>query len=166
MEERMEIIAGYYAGARAGLVEYVGRRTGNSSLAEDMVHDAFVRLMTTDKMLTVATLPALTYTIVRNLLADHFRRLAYNSEYVEHVCHAGTYTDNAGNLCSRHEIEECLERGIARLPEHCREVYRLHIFGGMKIAEIQQATGEDYKKLEHRLGQARKQMRLYMKRFA
>lgn len=166
MEERMEIIAGYYAGARDRLVEYVGRRIGNRFLAEDMVHDAFMRLMTTDKMLTVTTLPALTYTIVRNLLIDHFRRLAYDSQYAEHVSHTATCSDDAGSLCSRHEMEACLERGLARLPEHCREVYRLHIFGGMKIAEIQQATGEDYKKLEHRLGQARKQMRLYMKRFA
>lgn len=166
MKDRTDIIAGYYVEARAGLVELAERRTGSHALAEDMVHDAFLRLLVTDRMITETTLPALAYTIVRNLIADHFRRIAYGSEYEAHAVRTAGYADDVASLCSCREVEAWLERGIARLPERCREAYRLNVIGGMKIAEIQQATGESYKRLEHSLGMARKQMRLYMKRFA
>lgn len=105
MKERTEIIAGYYGAARNELVEFVGRRTGNRALAEDMVHDAFMRLLTTDNLLTETTLLALTYTIVRNLMADYFRRKAYAAGYEQYISHAGACADDTAGLCSRHEVE-------------------------------------------------------------
>ena len=60
----------------------------------------------------------------------------------------------------------CLERGLVRLPENCREIYRLHIYGGMKVGEISRELGEGYKSVEHRLGTARKVMREYLRCYA
>lgn len=161
-----DIIGGYYSQVRDELVGFAERRTGCHELAEDLVHDAFLRLLTSDKMLTEQTLPALVYAIVRNLLTDHYRRLAYGNGYAEHLLRTGDNGTDTASLCSLHEIEAWLERGLARLPERCREPYRLHVLGGMKISDIQRETGEDYKRLEHSLGLARKEMRLYMRRFA
>lgn len=166
MKERTDIIAGYYGAARNELVAFVERRTGSHELAEDLVHDAFLRMLTTGNLLSEATLPALAFTMVRNLLSDWFRRRAYANGYADYLMHTEHHAADAAQLCSRHEVEQWIERGMARLPEQCREPYRLHIFGGMKIAEIQHTTGQNYKQLEHCLGTARKQMRLYMKRFA
>jgi RNA polymerase sigma-70 factor (ECF subfamily) len=42
----------------------------------------------------------------------------------------------------------------------------MHIYGGMKVAEISQTLGEGYKSVEHRLGTARKTIRQYMHRYA
>ena len=61
---------------------------------------------------------------------------------------------------------EQLERGLARLPENCREIYRLHIYDGMKVGEISRELGEGYKSVEHRLGAARKAMRQYLQKYA
>jgi RNA polymerase sigma-70 factor (ECF subfamily) len=61
---------------------------------------------------------------------------------------------------------EQLERGLARLPENCREIYRMHIYDGMKVGEISRALGEGYKSVEHRLGSARKAMRHYLRKYA
>ena len=58
------------------------------------------------------------------------------------------------------------ENGLARLPENCREVYRLHIYGGMKVSEISQQLNEGYKSVENRLGTARKAIRQYLKMYA
>ena len=52
---------------------------------------------------------------------------------------------------------------MARLPEECREVYRLHIYGGMKASEISDYLGENYKRVEYRLGIARRTVRQYFK---
>jgi len=70
------------------------------------------------------------------------------------------------SVFSAHEIAEQMERGLARLPENCREVYRLHIYGGMKVGEISQQLGEGYKSIEHRLGTARKTIRQYLRKYA
>ncbi|MGN1263248.1 MAG: RNA polymerase sigma factor [Prevotella sp.] len=164
MDGRKEIIERYYNSARNELVDYAERRSGNRDVAEDVVQDAFVRLLSADCLLSEATLPALTFTIVRNLLTDRYRRMAYLREYAGERLHTATPAGDAAELCSRHEVEQWLERGMARLPEKSAEAYRLHIMGGMKIGDIRKATGHDYKQLERWLGAARKQMRQYMKR--
>ena len=61
---------------------------------------------------------------------------------------------------------ERLERGLARLPKNCREVYRLHVYDGMKVSEISQQLNEGYKSVENRLGIARKAIRQYLKMYA
>lgn len=166
MSRRSDMVAGYYETARDNIVAFVERRTADRALAEDIVQDAFLRLLTSGGMIAVTTLPALAFTVVRNLLADHFRRLSCAREYAGEKVHAARHAADASCLCSRHEVEQWLERGMARLPERCREAYRLHVVDGMKISEIRRATGYDYKQLERNLGLARRQMRLYMKRFA
>ena len=70
------------------------------------------------------------------------------------------------SVFSAREIMEQLERGLARLPENCREVYRLHIYGSMKVGEISTQLNEGYKSVEHRLGAARKAMRQYLRKYA
>jgi RNA polymerase sigma-70 factor (ECF subfamily) len=74
--------------------------------------------------------------------------------------------DSVESVLSIREITEQLERGLARVPENCREVYRLHIYGGMKVADISQTLGEGYKSVEYRLGTARKAVRQTLKKYA
>ena len=164
MDVRKEIIERYYNSARNELVDYAERRTGNRDMAEDVVQDAFVRLLTNECLISETTLPTLAFTIVRNLITDRFRRLAYIREYAGEMMHTETPAGDTAELCSRHEVEQWLERGMAQLPDNAAETYRMHIMGGMKIGDIQKATGHNYKQLERWLGAARKQMRQYMKR--
>ena len=57
-----------------------------------------------------------------------------------------------------------MERSLARLPQLCRQVYRLHIYDGMKVSEIAERLQLPYKQVEYRLGQARKEVRRMMRR--
>jgi RNA polymerase sigma-70 factor (ECF subfamily) len=66
------------------------------------------------------------------------------------------------SVFSVRDLEERLERGLARIPENCREIYRLHVYGDMKVSEISEQLGENYKSVEYRLGTARREMRRYM----
>ena len=63
-------LTNYYVTHRDELLAYVSSRLGNSVEAEDLVQNVFLRLLTSDKMITDITLPALVYTIARNLIAD------------------------------------------------------------------------------------------------
>lgn len=154
-----DFIASYYTSHRDELLAFVSSRLGGSSEAEDIVQNVFLRLLTSDKMITEITLPALVYTIAQRLIIDYYRRRATFEQYEHYLKNTDETDDSVESILSIREITEQLERGLARVPENCREVYRLHIYGGMKVAEISKTLGEGYKSVEYRLGTARKAVR-------
>ncbi len=158
------LITEYYISHRDELLAFVSSRLGGSDFAEDIVQNVFLKLLTTDKMISEVTLPSLVYTVARNLITDYYRRHTNYEEYEHYIKSQGLSSQES--VFSIREITERLERGLARLPENCREIYRMHIYGGMKVSEISQELGEGYKSVEHRLGFARKAMRQYLWRYA
>ena len=158
------LITEYYISHRDELLAFVSSRLGGNDFAEDIVQNVFLKLLTTDKMISEVTLPSLVYTIARNLITDYYRRHTNYEEYEHYIKSQGIRSQES--VFSVREITERLERGLARLPENCREIYRMHIYDGMKVSEISQELGEGYKSVEHRLGFARKAMRQYLWRYA
>ena len=152
-------LTNYYVTHRDELLAYVSSRLGNSVEAEDLVQNVVLRLLTSDKMITNITLPALVYTIARHLIADYYRRRTHFEVYEHYLKNTDSIDESAESILSIRDITEQLERGLARVPENCREIYRLHVYGGMKVAEISEHLGEGYKSVEHRLGTARKLVR-------
>ena len=161
-----QLITNYYIAHRDELLTFASSRLGDSRLAEDIVQDVFLRLLSTDKMITEVTLPALVYTITRNLINDYYRRHTTYEQYEHYIKGVCSEVTTMESVFSAFEIMERLERGLVRLPENCREIYRLHIYGGMKVGEISRELGEGFKSVEHRLGTARKVMREYLRCYA
>ena len=159
-------LTNYYVTHRDELLAYVSSRLGHSVEAEDIVQNIFLRLLTTDKLVTDVTLHALVYTIARHLIADFYRRRNHHEAYEHYLKNTDSIDDSAESVLSIRDITELLERGLARVPENCREIYRLHIYGGMKVAEISEHLGEGYKSVEHRLGAARKLVRQQLRGIA
>lgn len=159
-------LTNYYITHRDELLAYASSRLGNSVEAEDLVQNVFLRLLTSDRMITEVTLPALVYTIARNLITDFYRRRTHFDDYEHYLKNTDSIEESAESILSIRDITEQLERGLARVPENCREIYRLHIYGGMKVAEISQRLGEGYKSVEHRLGAARKAVRQQLRDIA
>ena len=160
------VIETYYIAHRDELLAFVSSRLGGSDEAEDIVQNVFLRLLTSDKLITEITLPALVYTMTRHLITDYFRRHTTFEQYEHYIKGVCSEAITMESVFSAKEIMERLERGLARLPQKCREVYRLHIYEGMKVSEISQQLGENYKSVEHRLGFARKSIRQYLRRSA
>ena len=161
-----QLITNYYITHRDELLVFASSRLGDSRLAEDIVQDVFLRLLSTDKMITEVTLPALVYTIIRNLINDYYRRHTNYEQYEHYIKGVCSEVTTSESVFSAFDIMERLERGMVRLPENCREIYRLHIYGGMKVGEISRELGEGYKSVEHRLGIARKVIREYLRCYA
>lgn len=166
MNNNYLLISNYYNAHRGELLAFVSSRLQGSNMAEDIVQDVFFKLLTTDKMISEVTLPALVYTIARNLITCYYRRRTSHEKALHFIRCFSADTVSAESLLSMHEIIERLEHSLARLPENCREVYRLHIYDGMKVSEISQQLNEGYKSVEHRLGFARKNIRHYLQRYA
>lgn len=160
------LIETYYRDHRDELLAFVSSRLGGAVEAEDIVQNVFLRLLTTDKMITEITLPALTYTIARNLISDYYRRRNTYEEFEHFIKRSSDDYSSMESVISAKELTELLERGLARIPENFREIYRMHIYGGMKVGEISQTLGEGYKSVEHRLGVARKALRSFLENYA
>ncbi len=161
------IIADYYSEHYNELKLYVMSRSLPADEAEDIVQNIFVRLLRGDKMITPVTLPCFVYTIAKNLIIDYYRRKHKIEEY-EHFLGAsdwmGRYDIDGESVFSAQQINEILERGIARLTEKRSKVYRLNLFEGMQVSEIAQSLNLGYKAAENRLTLARKEIRDYMKK--
>ncbi len=157
------LISNYYSLHRNELLAYASSRLGDKDEAEDLVQNTYLRVLTTDKMLTAHTLPALVYTICRNLINDYYRRRAFHYEYEHYIKSSQIGEISMESVFFAADIIERMERGLARRPKKCREIYRMHILGGMRVSEISEQTGQKYKTVENRLGMARKQMRSYLR---
>lgn len=158
-------IAEYYSAHREELCAFAAKRLKFAYEAEDIVHNAFLKLLTADKMITPVTLPCLVFTMMRNLISDNWRRHKSLDEF-EHVLSSVEMVDHqdAASVYSATELNRLLERGIARLSDRQREVYRLNVIDGMKVSEIAVTLNIGYKSAEHRLGDARKEVRGYLSR--
>ena len=145
------------------MLAYASTRLGDSDEAEDLVQNTFLRVLTSDMLVTEQTLPALVFTICRNLVTDYYRHRASRHEYEHYIQSSYDRGMSMESVFYAADIVEAMERGMIRIPEHCRNIYRMHILGGMRVSEISEQTGEKYKTVENRLGLARKQMRNYLR---
>ena len=145
------------------MLAYASTRLGDSDEAEDLVQNTFLRILTSDMLVTEQTLPALVFTICRNLVTDYYRHRASRHEYEHYIQSSYDKGLSIESVFYSADIVEAMERGMIRIPEHCRNIYRMHILGGMRVSEISEQTGEKYKTVENRLGLARKQMRNYLR---
>lgn len=163
----LQIIEYYYQNHQAELLAFVGSRLGGKEEAEDIVQDVFLRLLQYSNPIMETTLQALAYTIARNLMNDYYRRkqwaVRHGMKPIDYKQQPVTSDDETARPLSVQEVTEFLERGLLRVPEKCRELYRMHIYDGMQVSDISHKTGENYKSVEYRLGIARKEIRHYLR---
>ena len=153
-----QLISNYYAAHRDELLSFIAVCITNATEAEDLVQDIFLRLLRGHHLITPDTLPALIYTMARHAVSDYYRRRRIYEEY-EHYIKRSDCTSEIESLISARQLMERMERSLARLPQACCEIYRLHIYDGMKVSDIARELSLPYKQVENRLGQARKAVR-------
>ena len=159
MNNQQLIITNYYAQHRGEIVDFIAVRLTDADEAEDMVQDLFLRLLRGHQLITPVTLPCLVYTMARHSIADYYRRRRVREEFEHYLI---KNTDSIGEIesvISARQLMERMERTLSRLPKACCEIYRLHIYDGLKVSDIAQQLALPYKQVENRLGQARKAVR-------
>ncbi len=159
MTNQQLIISNYYAQHRGEIVDFIAVRLADACEAEDLVQDLFLRLLRGHQLITPITLPSLVYTMARHSVADHFRRRRVREEFEHYLTKNTDSTGETESIISARQLMERMERTLARLPESCGRIYRLHIYDGLKVSDIAQQLALPYKQVENRLGQARKAVR-------
>ena len=165
MSSNNDMLVEYYTVHRDELIRFIAVRLNSIPDAEDMLHDVFLQLFTTESIISAATLHGLVYAMIRNRITDRYRHKAISKEYENAAKLEGKTTTAGCTAESRlavRDITERVERGLACIPENCREIYRMHIYAGMKTGEISRQTGDNYRSVEYRLGVARSRIRRYL----
>jgi RNA polymerase sigma-70 factor (ECF subfamily) len=124
------------------LLKFAGQHS-NDEIAEDLVQEAYLRLMRQAQAGTIDNPRAYLYKITRNLSADYLRQGQIRSRYhddsgieLELVADPQPTPDN--EFESQEKLQRCLD-ALNALPEIQRHIVLLHRIDGMSYAEIAKA---------------------------
>ncbi len=151
------------------LLSFLGRRLGSRSLAADIAHDLYVKLLRSDEDPSVRDRRAYLFTMAANLATDHIRVEKRRGEILAEA--DGVVWRQAEDLTpERHLMAKAelshMEAAVADLPERCRQVFFMSRFEGLSQPEIAQRMGigittvyKDMKRVLDALVRARRQFR-------
>lgn len=162
--DKKELIANYYTKSAEQMRAYACKVLGNMSDAEDAVQDCFLRLLRMREEIIPASLPALSYRMLRNLLCDHCRWKRAKADAYSYMEQLSLTGDDVESAVSANDLMGHLRQGMSHLPEKCRQVYRLSIEDDKKVSEIALTLDFNYKSTEYCLGKARAYMRSYLRK--
>ena len=155
--QEMTLVAEAYTRYRTLLVAYANKRTRNLADAEDVVQEAFIKIINMGDMVYAATIRNLAFTTVQNLLIDRLRRRVVVSEV-----HSYIYDIQP-------EFTEETESGIHEyawtktLPEACRKVYCMNRFEELTAEEISKELHISRRTVEAQIQKGRRRVRPYLK---
>jgi RNA polymerase sigma factor (sigma-70 family) len=133
-------------------------RTGDRALAEDVLGEAFERVLRGRRLFDRRRGGEKTwlYTIALNVLRDHMRRVDAESRALERVEAAG---GEAAPETERVEDRDRLQRALAALTAEEREAVALRYGADLSIPEVAEALGEKLTTVDGRLRRALRKLR-------
>lgn len=168
MENRIKLsdrlITEYYEEYRQSVFFYICRRIENRSDAEDLIQDAFLRLLEYRMMIRRDTLKYFHFTIVRNLLNDYLRRYYKRQEidrYLYDTLPVTTVEPESRMVADEIRKLEC--RRVSALSEQRRKVYVLSRFYDKSVLDISKDLNLSYRTVENHLFISRREVRDFIR---
>ena len=143
-----------YAAEASALFSFLAYRTGDRSLAEDLLADAFERALRGRYNPRKGSAKTWLYAIALNVLRDHMRRAAAESRAYERV-DEGVARDPFADV----EVRDELMRGLTRLSAEEREAISLRFGAGLTVPEMATVLGEPLTTVEGRVYRALRKLR-------
>ena len=168
MENRIKLsdrlITEYYEEYRQSVFFYICRRIENRSDAEDLIQDAFLRLLEYRMMIRRDTLKYFIFTIVRNLLNDYLRRYYKRQEidrYLYDTLPVTTVEPESRMVAD--ELRRLESRRVSALPEQRRKVYIMSRFQDKPADDIAEELNLSKRTVENHLFISRKEVREFIR---
>jgi RNA polymerase sigma-70 factor (ECF subfamily) len=148
-----------YAAEAAGLFSFLAYRTGDRSLAEDLLADAFERALRSRGRFDRRKGSERTwlYSIALNLLRDHARRAAAEGRALERVGGPAETAPDPG-MAGVEDRDE-VQRALATLAPEEREAIALRFGAELTVPEIAEALREPLTTVEGRVYRALRKLR-------
>jgi RNA polymerase sigma-70 factor (ECF subfamily) len=131
-----------FQGHQQELLKFAGRHT-NDEIAEDLVQEAYIRLMRQAQNEKIDNPRAYLFKVTHNLCIDYLRQGQVRSRYLdcnevglEHIADSRPEPD--ADVESQARLQHCMD-ALDSLPEAYRHVFLLHRFDGMTYNEIGEA---------------------------
>jgi len=127
-----------YAAYRGFLYQFFLKHVKIPALAEDLAQDVFVKLwMKREDLGNVENIDAWLFTLARNHLHDHYRKLSTEKKYQESVWNHLERQSNVVLLdIYKKELEQEIESLLELLSPRQKEVYILSRRDGLSLEEI------------------------------
>jgi RNA polymerase sigma-70 factor (ECF subfamily) len=132
------------------LYAFVAYRTGDPSVAEEIVGDTFERVVRTRRRFDrgKGSEQSWIYAIALNLVTDHQRRAGVERRALDG---AGPERDEAGDPLTRVADRDELSRALDRLDPEVREVLALRYGADLRLKDIAKLTGRPLSTVHERL---------------
>ncbi len=133
----------FYRATLAPLRRYLGRLLGNTPEAQDVAHDAYLRVFPAVSQNNAERPEALLYVTARRLAINRLKRRSISPLSPEGISLETTAADSpdvAHQVMARQELQ-MLEKAIAELPEGCRTVLLLRKVELLSHREIADRLG-------------------------
>lgn len=131
----LEALQAMYRRYSGPLYLYACSLTGDPARAEDLVQEAFVRLLAAARGHLRESIRPFLYAIVRNLARDESRRTSVERGHAPVLALRAARTEFTDPE-SRKRLELAVARALERLPEEQREAVVLKVYAGMTFEEI------------------------------
>lgn len=121
------------------LLRFLGKRLGSSSLASDIAHDLYIKILSAKEQSHIRDPRSYLFSMASNLALDHIRVEKRRREILEEA-EGIVWRQTDDFTPERHALARAeldyLEAAIAELPARCRQVFFLNRYEGKSHAEI------------------------------
>jgi RNA polymerase sigma-70 factor (family 1) len=134
--------------------------------AEEIVQDLFVALWVKRKTLLVTNLSHYLFVAAKHRVISHIRfRLTQQKYWAYYKAFVPHREERTEKDVAYNELVAAIEKGLERLPDKSKKVFRLNRMEGRSITEIAKLLKLSEKAIEYHLTRSLKEMRLYLKDF-
>lgn len=153
-----------YTTYRPLVFRYIYRKLNGCMETEDLVQDAFLRLLEYRSMLRPETVRSFLYTIVRNLVTDYLRRHYKKQEVMACMCEGlSASVEDMESAVMAKDLSCQEEKRVNLLSPKVRAVYSMSRFEGKSALEIAEELSIPKRTVEGYLLAGRKSVREYMR---
>lgn len=140
------------------------RKTGERSVSEEFVNDAFLKLYADKQIISnIESIEAYLTTIIKNRIIDHYRHIAVQKKYEEFCSQYYSELDySTENELEVKLLREQIESDIAKLPPKCGMVFKLSRLSNLSNKEIAQQLDISENTVEQHMRKALRLMKLSM----
>jgi RNA polymerase sigma-70 factor (ECF subfamily) len=148
----------------AALHQYAYTMVNDGSLAEEMIHGVFLKILEMNEPLAIhSSLKAYLYRSVYNECLNHLKHQKVKQAFEVHTTNVmSQHTETPSGKLQYRELEQQLKKAINELPEQCRTIFQMSRFEELKYLEIAAQLGLSIKTVETQMSRALKKLRVQL----